>query len=165
MKSLLAVALVATGAILHEKPLPIFSSYWPGWMRLEVGIKEGFLEEERVEMEFLMLEQVYSVEAFVAGWQVFAGYPLNGLGLSKLGYQFIADILKHCPASSAAFAPTGHQLQTRCAPRARGQLFADTRLQFLQTQQPHQLGSRPNWFGGGCHLTSEREFDRHARFF
>jgi len=30
----------------------------------------------------------------------------RGLGLSKLGYQFSAGILKHCPALCAAFAPT-----------------------------------------------------------
>jgi glutamine synthetase len=50
-----------------------------------------------------------SLSNLETGKNLFACDPANdprGLGLSKLGYQFIAGILRHGPALCAAFAPT-----------------------------------------------------------
>ena len=41
----------------------------------------------------------------------------RGLGLTPLGYQFIAGILKHGPALCAAFAPTVNSYKRINAPR------------------------------------------------
>ncbi len=50
-----------------------------------------------------------SLSSVETGANLFVADPANdrrGLGLSELGYQFIAGILKHGPALCAAFAPT-----------------------------------------------------------
>ncbi|MBW8328773.1 MAG: glutamine synthetase, partial [Thiobacillus sp.] len=65
----------------------------------------------------------------------------NGLKLSKLGYQFVAGVLKHAHAISAVIAPTVNSYKRLVRRQHVGlHLGADPRL--LRQQQPHQHAAR-----------------------
>jgi NitT/TauT family transport system substrate-binding protein len=48
-------------------PLKIAYSDWPGWVAWEVAVQKGFFKEEGVNVEFVWLEYLPSMEAFSAG--------------------------------------------------------------------------------------------------
>lgn len=69
MKGLLAAAIfVGLGNNpLAAKPLQIGYSDWPGWVAWEIGIKKGWFKEAGVEVEFVWMDYVKSMEAYAAG--------------------------------------------------------------------------------------------------
>ncbi|MFP4068588.1 MAG: ABC transporter substrate-binding protein [Opitutales bacterium] len=65
-----ALALFAsswTGSTLSAEPLKIGYSDWPGWVAWQIGIEKGWFEEEGVDVEFLWMDYVASMDAYVAG--------------------------------------------------------------------------------------------------
>jgi NitT/TauT family transport system substrate-binding protein len=65
-----ACALLFAGASLQSlqaEPLKIGYSDWPGWVAWQIGIDKGWFEEEGVEVEFLWMDYVASMDAYVAG--------------------------------------------------------------------------------------------------
>lgn len=63
-------ALLACLALLstaRAEPLKIAYSDWPGWIAWEIGIQKGWFKEAGVEVEFLWLDYVESMDAYVAG--------------------------------------------------------------------------------------------------
>lgn len=60
-----AVPLLLTK--LAAAPLKIGYSDWPGWVAWEIGIKKGWFKEEGVEVEFVWMDYVKSMEAYAAG--------------------------------------------------------------------------------------------------
>lgn len=63
-------ALLACLALLstaRAEPLKIAYSDWPGWIAWEIGIQKGWFKEACVEVEFLWLDYVESMDAYVAG--------------------------------------------------------------------------------------------------
>jgi NitT/TauT family transport system substrate-binding protein len=55
------------GASLQAEPLKIGYSDWPGWVAWQIGIDKGWFEEEGVDVEFLWMDYVASMDAYVAG--------------------------------------------------------------------------------------------------
>jgi NitT/TauT family transport system substrate-binding protein len=60
---------------LNEKPLPVRSgpaplriaySDWPGWLAFEIPLKKGWFKEAGLDVEFVWLEYVASLDAFTA---------------------------------------------------------------------------------------------------
>jgi NitT/TauT family transport system substrate-binding protein len=49
------------------KPLKIGYSDWPGWVAWEIGIKKGWFKEAGVDVEFVWMDYVKSMEAYAAG--------------------------------------------------------------------------------------------------
>ncbi|MEO0511133.1 MAG: ABC transporter substrate-binding protein [Verrucomicrobiota bacterium] len=60
-------ALLFAGASLQAEPLKIGYSDWPGWVAWQIGIDKGWFAEEGVEVEFLWMDYVASMDAYVAG--------------------------------------------------------------------------------------------------
>ncbi len=61
-------ALLALGfSTLSAQPLKIGYSDWPGWVAWQIGIDKGWFAEEGVEVEFLWMDYVASMDAYVAG--------------------------------------------------------------------------------------------------
>lgn len=58
------LALLSTA---RAEPLKIAYSDWPGWIAWEIGIQKGWFKEAGVEVEFLWLDYVESMDAYVAG--------------------------------------------------------------------------------------------------
>lgn len=75
--SLCALALIAASALSAKEPLKIGYSDWPGWVAWQIGIDKGWFEEEGVDVEFLWMDYVASMDAYVAG-QVDAVTMTNG---------------------------------------------------------------------------------------
>lgn len=68
-KALFASALAVLSSIgnLAAAPLKIGYSDWPGWVAWEIGIKKNWFKEEGVEVEFVWMDYVKSMEAYAAG--------------------------------------------------------------------------------------------------
>lgn len=65
---LLAVAIgLSSFARLAAEPLKIGYSDWPGWVAWEIGIKKGWFKEAGVDVEFVWMDYVKSMEAYAAG--------------------------------------------------------------------------------------------------
>jgi len=52
---------------LSAEPLKIGYSDWPGWVAWEIALDKGWFEEEGVDVEFLWMDYVASMDAYVAG--------------------------------------------------------------------------------------------------
>lgn len=66
----IGIGLLACLALLstaRAEPLKIAYSDWPGWIAWEIGIQKGWFKEAGVEVEFLWLDYVESMDAYVAG--------------------------------------------------------------------------------------------------
>ena len=63
----LMMGLLACGAPAHAEPLKIAYSDWPGWIAWEVAIQKGFFKEAGVDVEFVWMEYLPSMDAFSAG--------------------------------------------------------------------------------------------------
>lgn len=68
-KSILVAAIVGLSSFarLAAEPLKIGYSDWPGWVAWEIGIKKGWFKEAGVEVEFVWMDYVKSMEAYAAG--------------------------------------------------------------------------------------------------
>lgn len=68
-KTILLTAIfgVSSFASVHAEPLKIGYSDWPGWVAWEIGIKKGWFKEAGVEVEFVWMDYVKSMEAYAAG--------------------------------------------------------------------------------------------------
>ncbi len=65
--ALAGLALFATTSRLAAAPLKIGYSDWPGWVAWEIGVKKGWFKEAGVEVEFVWMDYVKSMEAYAAG--------------------------------------------------------------------------------------------------
>lgn len=68
--AVLLCALIALGTVSTLKaaePLKVAYSDWPGWVAWEIGIKKGWFKEAGVDVEFVWMEYVPSMDAYVAG--------------------------------------------------------------------------------------------------
>ncbi len=74
---LCAIALLSANALSAKEPLKIGYSDWPGWVAWQIGIEKGWFEEEGVDVEFLWMDYVASMDAYVGG-QVDAVTMTNG---------------------------------------------------------------------------------------
>lgn len=61
----------------QAEPLKIAYSDWPGWVAWEIGIQKGWFEEAGVDVEFVWMDYVASMDAY-AGGQVDAVTMTNG---------------------------------------------------------------------------------------
>jgi NitT/TauT family transport system substrate-binding protein len=68
-KSILLAAVVGLSSFAHlaAAPLKIGYSDWPGWVAWEIGIKKGWFKEAGVDVEFVWMDYVKSMEAYAAG--------------------------------------------------------------------------------------------------
>lgn len=68
-KSILLAAIVGLSSFtrLAAEPLKIGYSDWPGWVAWEIGIKKGWFKEAGVNVEFVWMDYVKSMEAYAAG--------------------------------------------------------------------------------------------------
>ncbi len=68
-KSILLAAIVGLSSFsrLAAEPLKIGYSDWPGWVAWEIGIKKGWFKEAGVDVEFVWMDYVKSMEAYAAG--------------------------------------------------------------------------------------------------
>ncbi|WP_411827693.1 ABC transporter substrate-binding protein [Luteolibacter sp. AS25] len=69
MKGLLAAGVCGMVGMAQAgaEPLKIGYSDWPGWIAWEIGIKKGWFEEAGVEVDFVWMDYVESMDAYVAG--------------------------------------------------------------------------------------------------
>ena len=65
--ALAGAALLAPASQLSAAPLKIGYSDWPGWVAWEIGVKKGWFKEAGVEVEFVWMDYVKSMEAYAAG--------------------------------------------------------------------------------------------------
>jgi NitT/TauT family transport system substrate-binding protein len=72
----LAVLTLAAGSLRAAEPLKIGYSDWPGWIAWEVAIQKGWFKEAGVDVEFVWMEYVPSMDAFAAG-------KLDGVGMTN----------------------------------------------------------------------------------
>ncbi len=64
----LAIAVLSLAAPLTAaEPLKIAYSDWPGWVAFDIAIQKGWYKEAGVDVEFVWMEYVPSMEAFQAG--------------------------------------------------------------------------------------------------
>ena len=66
-KSLLVCLAAMTTLGASAEPLKIAYSDWPGWVAWEIAIKKDWFKEEGVDVEFLWLDYVASMDAYAAG--------------------------------------------------------------------------------------------------
>ena len=68
-KTILLAAIVGLSSFarLAAEPLKIGYSDWPGWVAWEIGIKKGWFKEAGVDVEFVWMDYVKSMEAYAAG--------------------------------------------------------------------------------------------------
>jgi NitT/TauT family transport system substrate-binding protein len=68
-QSILLTAVIALTSLtrLTAEPLKIGYSDWPGWVAWEIGIKKGWFKEAGVDVEFVWMDYVKSMEAYAAG--------------------------------------------------------------------------------------------------
>ncbi|WP_348223678.1 ABC transporter substrate-binding protein [Luteolibacter sp.] len=65
---LLASLMVLSSLVCKAaEPLKIGYSDWPGWVAWEIGIKKGWFKEAGVDVEFVWMDYVKSMEAYAAG--------------------------------------------------------------------------------------------------
>ncbi len=64
---LLASLLLLSSLLGKAEPLKIGYSDWPGWVAWEIGIKKGWFKEAGVDVEFVWMDYVKSMEAYAAG--------------------------------------------------------------------------------------------------
>jgi NitT/TauT family transport system substrate-binding protein len=57
----------ATAAGVSRAPLRVAFSDWPGWTAFEVGIRKGWFKKAGVDVEFLWLDYLSSLDAFSSG--------------------------------------------------------------------------------------------------
>lgn len=62
----LAAGLLAS-INLNAETLKVGYSDWPGWVAWEIALEKGWFEEEGVDIEFLWMDYVASMDAYVAG--------------------------------------------------------------------------------------------------
>ena len=67
IRHLLTWALMLTVTAKAAEPLKIGYSDWPGWVAWEIGIKKGWFKEAGVDVEFVWMDYVKSMEAYAAG--------------------------------------------------------------------------------------------------
>lgn len=67
LAALAGLALFATSSRLAAAPLKIGYSDWPGWVAWEIGVKKGWFKEAGVDVEFVWMDYVKSMEAYAAG--------------------------------------------------------------------------------------------------
>jgi NitT/TauT family transport system substrate-binding protein len=69
IRSILACALLLTvsNSASAAESLKIGYSDWPGWVAWEIGIKKGWFKEAGVDVEFVWMDYVKSMEAYAAG--------------------------------------------------------------------------------------------------
>jgi NitT/TauT family transport system substrate-binding protein len=65
--ALAGVAFFAPASQLAAAPLKIGYSDWPGWVAWEIGVKKGWFKEAGVDVEFVWMDYVKSMEAYAAG--------------------------------------------------------------------------------------------------
>jgi len=65
--ALLGLSLGAVFSKAEAAPLKIGYSDWPGWVAWEIGIKKGWFKDEGVDVEFVWMDYVKSMEAYAAG--------------------------------------------------------------------------------------------------
>lgn len=70
-------ALIAASSLSANQPLRIAYSDWPGWVAWQIGIEKDWFTEAGVDVEFLWMDYVASMDAYVAG-QVDAVPMANG---------------------------------------------------------------------------------------
>ncbi len=63
---LFAVCLSSMLGTANAAPLKIGYSDWPGWVAWEIGIKKGWFKEAGVDVEFVWMDYVKSMEAYAA---------------------------------------------------------------------------------------------------
>jgi NitT/TauT family transport system substrate-binding protein len=68
-KTILLAAVIGLSSLarVSAEPLKIGYSDWPGWVAWEIGIKKGWFKEAGVEVEFVWMDYVKSMEAYAAG--------------------------------------------------------------------------------------------------
>lgn len=64
---LILASLVAGSTLSAKEPLKIGYSDWPGWVAWQIGIEKGWFKEAGVDVEFLWMDYVASMDAYVAG--------------------------------------------------------------------------------------------------
>ena len=69
--------LMIVNTAAAKEPLKIAYSDWPGWVAWQIGIEKGWFEEEGVDVEFMWMDYVASMDAY-AGGQVDAVTMTNG---------------------------------------------------------------------------------------
>ncbi len=67
MTGLMAVCFSSMLGNAKAEPLKIGYSDWPGWVAWEIGIKKGWFKEAGVDVEFVWMDYVKSMEAYAAG--------------------------------------------------------------------------------------------------
>jgi NitT/TauT family transport system substrate-binding protein len=67
IRHLLACAVLLAFTAKAAEPLKIGYSDWPGWVAWEIGIKKGWFKEAGVDVEFVWMDYVKSMEAYAAG--------------------------------------------------------------------------------------------------
>ncbi|HSI63187.1 MAG TPA: ABC transporter substrate-binding protein, partial [Candidatus Saccharimonadia bacterium] len=67
IRHILTCALLLTLTAKAAEPLKIGYSDWPGWVSWEIGIKKGWFKEAGVDVEFVWMDYVKSMEAYAAG--------------------------------------------------------------------------------------------------
>lgn len=73
----LGASVLMPTAAAQAEPLKIAYSDWPGWVAWEIGIQKGWFEEAGVDVEFVWMDYVASMDAY-AGSQVDAVTMTNG---------------------------------------------------------------------------------------
>ncbi len=63
----MGLAAVAMTTTLHAEPLKVGYSDWPGWVAWEIGVQKGWFKEAGVEVDFVWMDYVASMEAYGAG--------------------------------------------------------------------------------------------------
>ena len=58
---------LSSRSLTAAEPLKIAYSDWPGWVAWEIGIKKGWFKEAGVDVEFVWMDYVASMDAYVAG--------------------------------------------------------------------------------------------------
>jgi NitT/TauT family transport system substrate-binding protein len=71
-----ALALAMSTTLRAAEPLKIAYSDWPGWIAWEVAIQKGWFKEAGVDVEFVWMEYVPSMDALAAG-------KLDGSGMTN----------------------------------------------------------------------------------
>jgi len=66
-KTLLGLLSFGLMGVLNAEPLKVGYSDWPGWVAWEIGIEKGWFKEAGVEVEFVWMDYVASMEAYGAG--------------------------------------------------------------------------------------------------
>ena len=63
----LAALLLSFACVQAAEPLKIAYSDWPGWVAWEIGIQKGWFKEAGVDVDFVWMDYVASMDAYAAG--------------------------------------------------------------------------------------------------